>query len=175
MNRIRAASIASLLALAACHSTTDTPVAEIASAPNPGGAPNPAVAMGDLVAHEWGTFTTMQGSDGMFLDGLQHESESLPAFVHASTQAHASPFHLYGDESHDVPVHSVSSKMETPVLYFYSNTARNVRVHVEFDHGLLTHWYPAAKLTSPFDTDGSIDIAKIELSFLEWSGHLVPA
>ncbi len=42
-----------------------------------------AVAGADLVAHEWGTFTSMQGSNGHVLEGLQHEEEGLPAFVYS--------------------------------------------------------------------------------------------
>ena len=33
--------------------------------------------------HEWGTFTTVAGSDGTLLTGLQREEEELPAFVHS--------------------------------------------------------------------------------------------
>lgn len=32
-----------------------------------------------LVVHEWGTFTAMQGVDGLAVDGLQHEGDALPA------------------------------------------------------------------------------------------------
>src|SRR4030095_12320626 len=35
-----------------------------------------------LIVHEWGTFTSMYGSDGLVLEGLQHEEEKLPAFVY---------------------------------------------------------------------------------------------
>ena len=33
--------------------------------------------------HEWGTFTTVAGSDGVLLTGLQREEEELPGFVHS--------------------------------------------------------------------------------------------
>ncbi len=33
--------------------------------------------------HEWGTFTTVSGSDGGLLTGLEEEEEHLPAFVHS--------------------------------------------------------------------------------------------
>ena len=35
----------------------------------------------DYVLHEWGTFTTVSGSDGGLLPGLQREEEALPPFV----------------------------------------------------------------------------------------------
>ena len=42
----------------------------------------PMLAMGYEV-HEWGTFTTVSGSDGVLLTGLQREEETLPPFVHS--------------------------------------------------------------------------------------------
>ena len=38
---------------------------------------------GPLVVHEWGTFVSMEGSDGLVLEGLHHDEEDLPAFVHS--------------------------------------------------------------------------------------------
>ena len=42
-----------------------------------GGGPDcgaPQQAKDPLIVHEWGTFTSMQGSDGTTLEGLQHET-----------------------------------------------------------------------------------------------------
>jgi hypothetical protein len=83
-----------------------------------------------LVVHEWGTFTTVQGSDGVVLEGLRHEERDLPPFVH--------------DLRDYTGVSGVSPKMETPVLYFYAPTERKVRVRVRFPRGVVTQWYPAA-------------------------------
>lgn len=81
-------------------------------------------------AHEWGTFTTVQGSNGVVLDGLLHEERDLPSFVH---------------DLRDVTgLTGVSPKMETPVIYFYTPFAQRLRVHVDFPHGTITQWYPAA-------------------------------
>ena len=33
--------------------------------------------------HEWGTFTTVSGSDGVLLTGLEVEEEKLPSFVYS--------------------------------------------------------------------------------------------
>src|SRR5205085_10385406 len=41
----------------------------------------PLRAQQHFVAHEWGTFTTLAGSDGTLLPGLYHEEERLPVFV----------------------------------------------------------------------------------------------
>lgn len=36
----------------------------------------------NLKVHEWGTFTSLVGSDGQTQDGMYHEDEDLPDFVH---------------------------------------------------------------------------------------------
>src|SRR5262245_16674539 len=74
----------------------------------------------DFVVHEWGTFTAFEGADGVAMEGLQHETEPLPGFVHARLESSTSPFALYGDRSRDPGVRGVHSKMETPVIYFHT-------------------------------------------------------
>src|ERR1051326_7500271 len=37
---------------------------------------------GRLVAHEWGTFTSVQGGDGVLLDWRPLETSRLPGFVY---------------------------------------------------------------------------------------------
>jgi hypothetical protein len=39
--------------------------------------------------------------------------------------------------------------METPVLYFYSQTPKTLSVHVDFPQGLITEWYPDASKSTP--------------------------
>ena len=34
-------------------------------------------------AHEWGTFTSLVGSNGVTQNGMYHEDEHLPDFVHS--------------------------------------------------------------------------------------------
>lgn len=123
-----------------------------------------------LVVHEWGTFATFQGSAGALVDGLQHETESLPAFVHSGVKAHPSPFKPWGDDSLDVSVAHVGGKMETPVIYFYSKTQRRVNVRVDFTHGLMTQWWPAVK-TAPPAID---DVATLKKTSLEWDVEVLP-
>jgi hypothetical protein len=36
-----------------------------------------------FIVHEWGTFTSVQGSNGKPLGGSHHGEERLPAFVHS--------------------------------------------------------------------------------------------
>src|SRR5579872_3742759 len=80
-----------------------------------------------FVAHEWGTFTTLAGSDGVLLPGLYHEEESLPYFVY-----HQPGFVQGGYISKGLYLDCANAtlKMETPVIYFYSDNARNVSVRV---------------------------------------------
>src|SRR5258706_7942662 len=73
------------------------------------------------VAHEWGTFTSMQGSDGVTLEGLQHEEEALPDFVYSRSKVRACPLREYGYKGLEVDVVNVTKKMETPVVYFYAD------------------------------------------------------
>jgi hypothetical protein len=80
--------------------------------------------------HEWGTFTSVQGSNGVTLGGLTHDPVGLPPFVY--------------DIRDRLGLTGASPKMETPVVYFYAPEAWKVRLRVDFPHGLLTQWYPAA-------------------------------
>lgn len=92
-----------------------------------------------FVVHEWGTNTIVVGSDGSLQRGLHHEEEDLPGFVYNRLKA--------GAELGSAVV--VSSKLETPVTYFYSDTPRTVDVAVDFPLGVLTQWYPAVRAFSP--------------------------
>jgi hypothetical protein len=139
----------------------------------------------DLVVHEWGTFTAMSGSDGLILDGLHHASDKLPAFVHTNLPgAVPSPFHVFGDNSFHPLARGVNSKMETPVLYFYTKAPVRVRVHVDFERGLLTEWYPEASRVTPEQAnldalrghadDNPLDVAQIPRSSLDWDLNVTP-
>src|SRR5947209_132420 len=92
-----------------------------------GAARLPAAPAEALVVHEWGTFLTMQGSDGVTLDGMYHEEHALPSFVHARSRD-------------QLRIPAVSVKGETPVIYFYTDRKLNVSVRVDFPHGVWTQW-----------------------------------
>ena len=193
----------------------------------------PAPASSPFVAHEWGTFTTFQGSDGVDLDGLHHESEALPGFVYSLTEDGVLPESLLAPlpprpsrpievrviqepvapptaRSASAPpaqavtpaptataqptpaptprprpcgkgipcetlVRHVTTKMETPVIYFYTERERRVRVHVDFAHGVLSQFYPFARLTGlQYAADGALDMAALERTRLEWDVSLIP-
>src|SRR5215217_9309537 len=53
-----------------------------ASLPAVAKAPAAGRARADYIAHEWGTFTSVQGSDGVQLEWNPFVAEELPKFVH---------------------------------------------------------------------------------------------
>lgn len=85
-----------------------------------------------LVVHEWGTFTAVHASDGRLLSGLEREEHALPNFV----RSHAG--FAPADKGWARPVKNVTIKMETPVLYFYTDTETPVNVAVGFNGGSIT-------------------------------------
>jgi hypothetical protein len=104
------------------------------------------VAAASFSVHEWGTFTTVNGSDGGQLPGLEVEEETLPNFVHSL--AGFAP----ANKGWSRPVRGVTVKMETPVVYFYANQPCAVRLEVGFNGGSISQWYPnrtAGEVMSP--------------------------
>jgi hypothetical protein len=131
----------------------------------------PVASADRFVVHEWGTFTSMQGADGVLLEGLVREEESLPHFVYDRAQIRDCPLRSEGWKGLEVPADHVTQKMETPVIYFHSTTPRRVRVRVDFVKGLITEWYPVSDLLGPPEgarDAAPLDVSKIERSFLEW-------
>lgn len=98
--------------------------------------PLAAASADTFVVHEWGTFTSVSGSDGSLLPGLECEELAVPPFVHS--RAGFAP----ATKGLDRPVANVTIKMETPVLYFYSDHERTVAVEVKFHGGSISQWYP---------------------------------
>ena len=91
-----------------------------------------------LIAHEWGTFTSIAGATGQAVEWLPLSGSSdLPSFVE----------HFRGT-GFKVGL-SGTIRMETPVLYFYSTHDATVDVSVSFLHGLITEWYPHATHIEP--------------------------
>jgi len=91
-----------------------------------------------LIAHEWGTFTTVAGESGQAVEWLPLNSPTdLPSFVE----------HFKG-AGFKVGLGG-TIRMETPVLYFYSTHETSVDVSVSFFHGLITEWYPHASEIEP--------------------------
>src|SRR2546429_4244410 len=117
-----------------------------------------------LTAHEWGTFTSIAGSDGQAVEWLPLTgSTDLPGFVEHFRNA-GFKRGLRG-----------TVRMETPVIYLYDSREETVSVKVAFAKGLITEWYPRASRVEPaaniFDgtlyqlhPDGSIAWDSVTLS-----------
>jgi len=99
------------------------------------------------VAHEWGTFTSVQGGDGVLLDWRPLETSRLPKFVYDWTHAglNRQPAGPLGPKSGMITL----QRMETPVIYFYSPSELSVDVSVQFPRGFITEWYPQAAQIGP--------------------------
>lgn len=93
-----------------------------------------------LTVHEWGTFTTLSGSNGSQLEGLYFEEEQLPKFVHHHSGF--SPDPIVTDKGVYLPCDLATVKMETPVVYFYAQKETPVSLKVRFPGGTISQWYP---------------------------------
>ncbi|HJY42285.1 MAG TPA: hypothetical protein VJ303_13640 [Steroidobacteraceae bacterium] len=121
-----------------------------------------------LVVHEWGTFTTVQGADSEQIWWRPPASVDLPDFVYRAA--------VGGD---DRPVTfnpkdlSALARMETPVIYFYSERERVADVRVLFRGGNLTEWYPQPTRVAAQSTEGELYTmpARDTRQFtIEWNG-----
>jgi len=125
-------------------------------------------AFSKLVVHEWGTYTSMQGPNGIPMPGLHHGEEKLPEFVHSRANEQkrginppplptaATKAGCYFCEVMDwTPTPNseleVTQKLETPVIYFYkhSNSYSNITATVQFPEGIITETYPRPTLNLP--------------------------
>jgi hypothetical protein len=105
----------------------------------------------NYVAHEWGTFTSVQGADGVLLGWRPLETSKLPGFVYNWTMPGC------GRQASGAALGAIAGKgametlqrMETPVIYFYSDRSRSVDVQVDFPKGVITEWYPQAAQIGP--------------------------
>jgi hypothetical protein len=93
-----------------------------------------------LIAHEWGTFTSVADLEGnpvqwMALGG----PKPLPCFV-------------YHGESNTKVIGYSTVRMETPVIYFYAPRKVTLSVQVDFLKGSITEWYPDATTSRIADT-----------------------
>lgn len=91
-----------------------------------------------LTVHEWGTFTSIAGSDGQAVEWSPLTGPTdLPGFV----EHFRTPQFKLGLRG--------TVRMETPVLYFYDSREESVSVKVSFSKGLITEWYPHASRVGP--------------------------
>lgn len=129
----------------------------------------------DLVVHEWGTFTSVQGADGEQMTWNPFQVWDLPGFVYQRNRpdGRTNVSHLAFLLA-DKGAIQARQRMETPVIYFYSDRSLEVDVEVEFPQGTLTEWYPQATGFGPtvkaFLPPGA---SEDDRSFLRWSGIVV--
>jgi hypothetical protein len=112
----------------------------------------------NLVAHEWGTFTSVAGEQGQQIEWLPLEGQDdLPCFVERLRNVRTK-FALSG-----------TVRMETPVIYFYAPQATTVDVSVRFPAGLLTEWYPRADVTPAAQVTSAVLTTQGFASSATWS------
>jgi hypothetical protein len=110
-----------------------------------------------LTVHEWGTFTSVAGPDGRAVEWAPLDGpQDLPCFVSELNPAQVK-YELNwatltpAPGSAEAPVVSwlatlrATVRMETPVVYFYSDRERTLNVRVDFPQGVITEWYPEAQ------------------------------
>jgi len=115
-----------------------------------------STAPAPLVVHEWGTFTSVAGSNGRAVDWLPLDGPAdLPSFVRGLR------FNIKGSLRAKI-------RMETPVLYFYTPQDMTVSVKVRFRQGLITEWYPQA-LVGPTTVDFSTLGRRDDSTSIAWT------
>jgi hypothetical protein len=122
-----------------------------------GGLTGPAA--GRFVVHEWGTFTSFSGSDGVKLEFRPLLDADLPPFV-LNRPRQAGAFNPFSKSAYPV-----LARMETPVTYFYTDRPREVNVRVGFPRGLLTEFFPPVASMKPEFTGAAAPIGDSELDW----------
>lgn len=134
----------------------------------------PPVTSG-LVVHEWGTFTSVTGSDGKLLEGMHHEEEALPAFVYSRAGVSiGSRTNVPLNKGLEGTPTGVTQKLETPVIYFYGDAVQ-AHVRVDFPRGVVSEWFPAASSFGPAIMRATSETAPLPTGgFMEWQVDLMP-
>src|SRR5437660_4766044 len=109
---------------------------------------------GELIVHEWGTFTSIAGKDGVALEWRPlNGATDLPKFVHTVDKTALGLRHAQSKGDMTAVV-----RMETPVVYFYANREMNISARVDFPKGKITEWYPQARTIGPGINWGAIKV-----------------
>jgi hypothetical protein len=124
-----------------------------------------------FVVHEWGTFTTVHGANGEQIWWMPPASVDIPDFVYRSDMS--------GNWSANPILHpkdtTALARMETPVIYFYSQRERVADVRVRFRGGFLTEWYPQATAAGSRVVANAATSADAWQFLIEWKGVKVLA
>jgi hypothetical protein len=132
------------------------------------------------VAHEWGTFTSVQGADGIQFEWNPFVVTDLPRFVYQG-QKPISPSRRASIPDQVKRAFTTLQRMETPVIYFYSDEERTVDVRIKFPEGTVTEWYPQSAVltnrTRPEERDLALRWPHVEIlprRLNESTGPLLP-
>jgi hypothetical protein len=123
---------------------------------------------GGFTAHEWGTFTSVQGADGIQFEWNPFVQWDLPRFVHDRNRPGGDPSQRRFAAFASKGAFRTRQRMETPVLYFYADRDQTVDVEVRFPQGLITEWYPRAGGFGPYATTNRHEMELSRQSFLRW-------
>ena len=102
-------------------------------------APAPSPGAGSYAAHEWGTFTSVQAADGIQMTWNPLSVADLPKFVYDGVPVVNGKRLARGYLGKAL---ATRQRMETPVIYFYSDREQSVDVAVDFPQGTITEWFP---------------------------------
>jgi len=135
----------------------------------------------NLTVHEWGTFTSVQGGDGAQLAWFADKASDLPRFVYDWSKPGLNrprPTRYYTSKIGTL----ARQRMETPVIYFYSDHKLTADVTVKFPSGLITEWFPQAAQIGPAVSHADLEAGKPISpavhyeSLITWSGiEVLPA
>ena len=144
----------------------------------------------DLTVHEWGTFTSIAGSNGNTvewspLNGVWPTPNPSEQSVDAKVVKLSSPLGTsdlpsfvehFGFAAFKTGLRG-TIRMETPVLYFYSSRDLTVSVNVAFSKGLITEWYPHASNSSRPQGFSPASLSKQDANgAISWNSvHIEPA
>ena len=118
-----------------------------------------------FVVHEWGTFTTVHAANGEQIWWVPPASEDVPDFVYRSETSGTWQKPI----AHPKDLLSLA-RMETPVIYLYSQRERVVDVRVLFNGGFLTEWYPQATNAESLLSPTAGTAADAWRFRIEWNG-----
>jgi hypothetical protein len=133
-----------------------------------------ASAQSGYTAHEWGTFTTLSGSDGVLLNGLHRDEEKLPDFTYSHSDVYKEEG--AGDDKGfavQYKLDHVTVKMETPVIYFYTKQEMEVGVKVSFPRGAISQWYPKRSSGEQLPSDLKLDFANPYNGWIQWNTKIL--
>ncbi len=114
-----------------------------------------------LIVHEWGTFTSIAGKNGVALEWKPLNGTSdLPSFVYDAGGLADGTGLRSGERCIKCNIEALV-RMETPVIYFYADHETTVSVRVAFSKGKITEWYPQARTVYGSTPSDAIDWGRI--------------